>query len=106
MATQTDVETSATTGTGLAAEREPELAQIVSSLVEVTARLEMRGMELMAFEPKVRLNGAQPSSSDKTGHEPPSVDSYAESLRAILGRLMAVDEERFAPAVAMFRAFL
>ena len=84
-------------------EKEPELLQIINSLKEVTGRLESAGVELMAFEPKISMNGNQPQP---TSEATVSTEDYSGQLRNILRRLRALDEEKLTPAVNMFRAFL
>ncbi len=89
--------------TGAKADK-PELLSIIHSLIEVTERLEQSGQALMAFEPKVCLNGVQPTPEATSPKEPS--ENYNDNLRSILGRLRALDEEKLTPALAMFEAFL
>ncbi|KKN03604.1 hypothetical protein LCGC14_1105920 [marine sediment metagenome] len=92
------------TAVGVDDAREPELAVIITSLLEITARLEIHGGDLMSFEPKVCLNGVKPTP--EVGPIGELSDNYGDRLRHIVGRLRAVDEEQLGPAVVMLRAFL
>lgn len=92
------------TGTGAGPVKEPELQQILDSLRDVTERLEARGRELWAFEPKVCQNGSTPSPT-ASPDQPPVGSNYGTDLRNLLGRLRAVEEGEGA-ALEVLRSFL
>lgn len=102
-----DITTEAATYISQAAKADkPELLSIIHSLIEVTERLEQSGAALMAFEPKVCLNGVQPTPEAPSSKEREPSENYNDNFRSILGRLKALDEEKLTPALTMFKAFL
>lgn len=89
---------------GTTVAKQPELQEILDSLRDVTERLEARGRELWAFEPKVSVNGSAPTATADVGVSPIG-ENYVTELRNLLGRLRAVEEGEGA-ALEVLRAFL